>query len=134
MSKIIRLRTIELQLAGFHEGSLPPQAQVVSLLQREGPLSLAEANRLEAGLLQVVTHVAALQCFLEAGGLVPVLERSIRPDATQLLEQAVGSCRPVLVPPPPCTGVQVPRAVLLKAILVEVGAGVLNYLATLQIS
>ena len=101
-----------------------PLNQTLALLQRQGPLSPDEADRLESGL-ELVYYSLAMQPhrFLEAGGLVPLLERVVRPGANQLLERAVGSCPPVVLPPI-STGVLVPRPVLIKfnmVILVEVG-------------
>ena len=120
MAHIFRVRANQFHIAGLYDASAPTQAQVVALLQRQASLSPDEADRLEAGLIWIVVHVeTVLQQFLEAGGLAPMLERSIRPGATELLEQAVGSCPPVQLPPK--TGILVSRPVLLKAILVEVG-------------
>jgi len=117
MSHTILCRTAQSLLQ--HSGPQPTTAQVVALLQHEGPLSADEAEILEAGLHRLMDPAEPLlQSFLEAGGLSPLLERSIRPGATHLLERAVGSCPPVMIPPD--TGVLIPRPVLLKAILVQV--------------
>ena len=106
------------QLAGGHGDW--PSTQTLSLLQRDAPLSSAEADLLEEGLFWTLGHMEThVQLFLEKGGLATLLERTIRPGATQLLEKSVGSCSPIMLPPG--KGVLIPRAVLLKAMLVEVG-------------
>ena len=116
---VLRLRGVELARAGLNGLSVLSQAEVVSLLQ-EVSLTSDEADHLEAGLYWILVHVETLlQHFLEAGGLEPLLERTIRPGAMQLLDQAVGSCPPWI--PPPISGVLIPRVVLLKAFLVQVG-------------
>ena len=121
MSWLLCLRAVELV---EQDTFVPAPAQVAALLQAAS-LRPAQVDRLEAGLHQILEEPETLlPRFLEAAGLVPLLERTISPDATQLWEQAMGSCPSVMVPP--SAGLMFPRPVLLKATLVEVGHGHLS--------